>query len=103
MTLLDVSFGGPKKYYIAPQIDAVFDSFSKYNPEDLSELNTFVQLKYKNYEIRAGEGSYESSGWVYICEPEYEQIVWLLFFENSSAFVDIVILENQTILKIINF
>lgn len=93
MTLFDMEYYSGK-YEIRFIADTTVDSFLFYNPDDFFDFDIFCKTNYKEFEIFAGDGSYESEGYICAMNKEKDRVEWFIFFENSTPFYSLDVNEE---------
>jgi hypothetical protein len=73
-----------------------FDKNISLSEKDCSDINIFREIKYKNYTLLCGEGSYGGDGFIIIMNKD-NKIIWVMFHDNINPIENIEIDNNKII------
>ena len=73
-----------------------FDKSISLLEENCSDIDIFREIKYKNYTLYCGEGSYGGDGFIIITDKN-NKIIWIMFHDEINPIENIEIGNNKII------
>jgi hypothetical protein len=73
-----------------------FDNNISLLEKDCSDIGVCREIKYKNYTLHYGEGSYGGDGFITIMDKDHK-IIWIMFHEYINPVENIEIEDNKII------